>query len=815
MARGTTSTATSVATGESERDLSGVSVNGGMRMTTEVLRGKRADLVVVIQSPKVEPEMTHFSWYIPVDACARGWCEPNPLSLGFINNTELQSWTQNVLAMTSRPFFISTTQDVVSQDPRSPPSGPTISRLPNSISDSDPAPTRPTFETATRMLPSVTPFPPPTPTPGNTATTDRESLLGYFLVAFICFCLGSAFTLAVLSCLRRFQENRRHRSRAFSPTESDIESSSFSTDPITGSGTHRGSEDPPSTSAETSRASIGQPLPRGYCSTSDPGPSLTSSSSNNRKSMAAGAFYQHQLPSESWSDPGIGVGIGAAGSKKSTLRAQQHQTSSAAVEVPTMTSTASKTHLAASTSKKTHTNTRIQSDGSIRTGFELARVATAHSATFVRPAAVGERVGPGEVRLGSIGGVDGGGSVSEPTLPPHADGLTKAKSPQHAQAQLVHFSKQGQGVVSGPHEATAAVSSTAGRVDPSDSVEVSSCHRTVTSDDGSVATVVGVCFDMIPAPPHPSPAAQPAAESSLEIVETSITVLAHEPTPLIITTTLTSPPVIESENESHGRPCPISTVDPTTIRVTPPQQLPPQDLRDAVSSSNNPSLVNNSRVFFDLPSPPVPQRQRSLTGLPIANRHRTRPIRDLDLRSAARPLPPFPQNASGSGVGGTVQAAPRNFRLPIILPGGRGISDALQSEGFDVQNWHKPAALEEQLGHITTIEELEEYALCGEIIMPSVGSPPVIRAPGTGLQSCLQAGQSLPTTTADDEIGASSSSNTADGSSQGAISRLSVRSLESRIELLKEFPLPPPTVVVTQAANEERIQGDSGSGLGL
>jgi len=75
--RGTTLTATSAATGQSERDLSGVSVNGGMRMTTEVLRGKRADLVVVIQSPKVEPEMAHFSWYIPVDACARGWCEPN------------------------------------------------------------------------------------------------------------------------------------------------------------------------------------------------------------------------------------------------------------------------------------------------------------------------------------------------------------------------------------------------------------------------------------------------------------------------------------------------------------------------------------------------------------------------------------------------------------------------------------------------------------------------------------------------------------------------------------------------------------------
>ncbi|KAF9975332.1 hypothetical protein BGZ75_000563, partial [Mortierella antarctica] len=59
--RRATSTATAAATGRSKRDLSGIGITGGKKMTADGLRGKRADLVVVIQSPKVDPEMTHFS----------------------------------------------------------------------------------------------------------------------------------------------------------------------------------------------------------------------------------------------------------------------------------------------------------------------------------------------------------------------------------------------------------------------------------------------------------------------------------------------------------------------------------------------------------------------------------------------------------------------------------------------------------------------------------------------------------------------------------------------------------------------------------
>lgn len=63
-------------------------MNGESKSAAATLRGKRADLVVVIQSPKVDPEMTHFSWYIPVDACTRGWCEPNVNHLEFFFSLE-------------------------------------------------------------------------------------------------------------------------------------------------------------------------------------------------------------------------------------------------------------------------------------------------------------------------------------------------------------------------------------------------------------------------------------------------------------------------------------------------------------------------------------------------------------------------------------------------------------------------------------------------------------------------------------------------------------------------------------------------------
>ncbi|KAF9566407.1 hypothetical protein EC968_003783 [Mortierella alpina] len=445
---------------------------------------------------------------------------------------------------------------------------------------------------------------------------------------------------------------------------------------------------------------------------------------------------------------------------------------------------------------------------------------------FVRPAAAGERVSPGQMQLGDVSG----GSVSEPTLSLAVNGSTGAPSLPHNQAHLVHFSKEGQGAISSSHEATTIESSAAQSVDATNPVKVSSCNKTGTGEEGSVETVVGVCFDMIQPPPPPPPSS-PAVQSKESGLGTNDTVVVSH-IPPIITTTLPSPtiPTFGGDSSKNVKP---AIIDLTASSVPPPHLQ--EALHDAVVSSGDESCLNDDIISLYLPSSPVPQRQRSLSGLPIARRHRALPIPDLDL-SASRPVTPLAYSTCNSNSdntntntnrsrGDSLHADRRNFSLPILLHSRSALSKPLQDEGINigVQYWRKPAALKEKLEHITTIEELEEYALCGETIPSDVGPPPVIRAPGYGLHR-EQAGQPLmmtttttttTTTMADEiEVGESSCSNTT-GGIEGGRSRQSVRSLESRIEMLREFPVPPAVVVVVEAADQEKSQGDSGSGLGL